>query len=476
MLRIFSPGWSGRLAVPKWLQWLIAIGALIAMVPVFYAGIYNHPCPADDYQNAYWRSFSGAQWDLYLHWSGRYFNNLAVSLCPLHWHSFAAFRAVVILVMLAFACSFCCVIIQGLRRLTGLAFVTRLAIGAAMTALLFNNFPSLSEGFFWYSGEVTYVLPATAALCLSLVLIRVDESASIGTGTLLLAVLLAAAAIGGNEIVLAFCDAIVFAGWIYYRNKRAAALHRFYSRLLLACILFTAAAILAPGNFMRQDVNPRNVAMVPPTWLYFSQKVFFQWLLDPYLLAVSALALALFGANALRRPLLHPLAAFLLPFSVILLLSFPAHYALGKAPPPRVMNMVYTFFLIGWMVFLLHLHYYMNQALDKAGSAWLRQACAIAVLLLLLASINTHDLRKANLFAVPKSLARGIPQGFNAELNARYQRIAAAVNDTAHVAPLRNKQGNALYIMDIIDRPTATGGQYGAYWGAKMVVVDTAIK
>lgn len=475
MFRIFSPEWSGRLSVPRWLRWLIVIGALFALEPVFYIGVYNHPCPADDYQNAYWQSFFGAQKDLYLHWSGRYFNNLAVSLCPLHWRSFFAFRATVILIMLAFALAFLWAVMRGLRVFAGISYSSRWAIGAATTALLFNNFPSLSEGFFWYSGEVTYVLPAVAALCLLGVLMRVNEDAAPGAGTLLIAAILAAISIGGNEILLMLCDVVVLFGWLYYKRKGKVAQRRFYVRLAIVCISCTALSLFAPGNLIRQHVNPRNVAMVPPTWLYFSQKAFFQWITNPYFLLCSALVLLLLNGQTLIRPRLHLFAAFLLPFITVLVLSFPAHYALGTPPPPRVMNMVYTFFLLSWLVFLLHLHLYFRERIgaDGVNHALLRQLVIIAVMLLLLGSINTHDLRQANLFAVPKSLVRGIPQGFNRELTDRYQQIAAT-GDTARVAPLRFRDGNPLYIMDIVPRPTVTGGQYGRYWGAKMVVIDTA--
>jgi hypothetical protein len=478
MFRVFSPNWSGQFTFGRWLPWLITIASLVLILPILYIGIFNHPCIADDYQNARWTSFFGIQKTLYLHWSGRYFNNLALILCPLHWRSIAAYRIAVIAIIIVFALVYMLLIRQGILKYTDAPPSIALAIGAASMALLLNNFPSISEGFYWFSGEVTYVLPAIFAFLLLSILIYVDHLNSIKGYLLAIAGLSAAAAIGGNETMLVLCDLIVAGAWLFYKRQGRVVHSRFYFRLLIICAICSAIAILAPGNFHRQSVNPRNIAMVPPTWLYFSQKAFFQWITDPFLLLFSTLVLILLGRLPLHKPRLNLVVAFLFPFATILLLALPAHYALGTTPPPRVMNVVYTFFLMGWLVFLLHLSTYFRTFLANRPlrAPYIRQAIAIAITLTLLIAVNTRDLRNSNIFSVSKSIAKGIPAAFNQELNTRYQQILSSPHDTVGLVPIVHQQGNPLYLADIISNKGSVGNHhYANYWGKKLVYIDSTL-
>ncbi len=461
----------------RWLPLLLIAAAVLALLPMLYIGIYNHPCPADDFQNAGWRSFSGIQGELYRKWSGRYSGNLAASLCPLHWHSMKGYRLAVIGMIAAFALAYGATGAYGLRQYVRVPPRIAIAITAMAAALLFNNFPSLGEGFYWFSGEVTYVLPATAALCLMLLLLRVDGQEAPGGGALAGAGLLAAAAIGGNEIMVALCDLTVFGGWIYYRSRSCKAQSRFYGWLLIICGIFSAIALLAPGNFARQAVNPRSLVMVLPNWIYFSQKAFFQWITDPFLLLFSALSVLMLLSVPLRMRRVNLLTAFLLPLAIILLIGLPAHYALGKEPPPRVMNMLYTFFLLGWLLFLAQLTGVLRAGFAAADGGLKRQVAGVIGIVALLISANTHDLRQANVFIVSKSLTKGIPQAYDAEMRARYARIAAARGDTVGVPPVHYQAGNVLYVGDIIALKRATTNRhYAAYFGKGVVFIDSLLR
>ncbi len=462
----------------RYLPALLTALSVAAILPVLLIGIYNHPCAADDFQNARWSDYLAFQRTAYLHWSGRYFNNLAAALCPLHWHSFGAYRAAVMAMMAAFCLAFALLVVRGLRVFAKLPLRVAVAIGAMAAALLLNNFPSLAEGFFWYTGAVTYVLPATAALCLFCLLIGLEGKAEAGWGILALAALLAAAAIGGNESLLLLCCAVVACGYIYYRKQGLPVLRRFYARLLLVCALCAAVAILAPGNFARQAVMQRNVWMVPPTWLYHSLRSFLDWLADPFLLLYSSLVLLLLWPLPLRLPPVPLWVLFGLPLALILLLGLPAHYALGTVPPPRVMNIVYTFFLLAWTPFLMALAGRLRllaAALAERGWSFVPQLALIALLIALMSSVTFPALRRANLFVVAKAYARRMPQAYDAELRARYARILAAPGDTVGVAPVRLQAGNVLYTGDVIAAKNArTDAHYGAYFGKEVVFIDSA--
>jgi hypothetical protein len=128
-------------------------------------------------------------------------------------------------------------------------------------------------------------------------------------------------------------------------------------------------------------------------------------------------------------------------------------------------------------VFLLHLHHYIHRALEPLTprNVLLRQAGLITVIIILLTSANTHDLRHANLFNVTKTLVRHIPQQYSAELDARYKQIMTAKQDTVRLPPLQSAKDNVIFFdrPDIVPKPTQTQGIYARYWGAKLVLLDT---
>lgn len=474
MLRFLSPRWSGRFRAPGWLPWLLTAGSVLALLPFFFIACFNHPAIVDDFENVRWTSFPARQWELYRHWSGRYFNNAAVSLNPLHWHSITGYRWAVIIIMTLFALAFAALVAFVLRRLSDAPRRTALAVAAASTVLLFNNFPSLPQGFFWLTGAATYALPAIAAFALLGLLLFLHGRERLRWSAWTAAALLAVIAIGGNEILLVLCDALVFAAWRHWKRQRQRQKTRFYFSLLILCGICSAIALLAPGNLERQAVNPRPLAMVPVNWLVYSTHACYAWIADPFLLLFSMCAGWLLAPFSFRVHRLSLLQAFLLPLLLVFLLTLPAVYGLGVAPTPRVMNLIYTFFLLAWLVFLLRLIRFLKELpLNPEQRNVARQAGIILLLLLALISVNTQDLRRSNCFAVTKSLIRRIPQSYDREMRARYAYIAAAKKDTVYLAPLRTKEGNPLFLVDVTDWPSNSNRFFAEYWGKKMVFADT---
>lgn len=110
----------------------------------------------------------------------------------------AGYCWVLLFVLLLFSLSFLTFFESLLQRISKAPSNLRLASGLAALILFFNNMPSLSEGFFWYSSAMTYMLPLAATFGLFSLLFLLSASQAPKPIILIAALLLIAIAIGGN--------------------------------------------------------------------------------------------------------------------------------------------------------------------------------------------------------------------------------------------------------------------------------------
>ncbi len=473
MFRIFSSRWDGLLrpsrALPAWIIGFCSL-LLLLLCSLFR---YIHPAILDDYENIAWVDFSQRQWELYHDWSGRYVTNALVSLSPLHWHSLAGYRWVMIGVFFLFTLSFLALLLVMLRRFNKAPGSIRLALACAALILFFNNMPSLNEGFFWYSSVMTYMMPVAACLALFCLLFYAAYREAPSRLAQIAAILMVALAIGGNE-TLFICFPIVLVLW-WRSFRRADVGHRqFYFWLLLATALFLLVALLAPGNFARQSLNPKPSIGVLISWMKLSLRTGWNWLSNPFLMIFSAVAVWFLSGYECLLFRIRLWQAFLLPFLFLSLLLLPASIGLGEMPPPRVFNEVYAFFLLGWVFFLLRLIQYLRSLqISSNCSAAICQMGQIVFLLLLLMSVYTHDLRQSNFFKITKSYLRHHPQQFDLAWQERNARLAVVTADTLYLQPIAAQTDNPIFFTDITFWPSNSNRFFAQFWGHKMVFADT---
>jgi hypothetical protein len=395
-------------------------------------------------------------------------------LTPLHWHSLTGYRIACCLILILFIWTFIRLIRTALitNSLVPRTVANTVAVVSIMVILM--NMDGLSETFFWYTSAVVHTVAAILmALLLHGLLVLPRERVSIIRRIYLS--ILCIAIMGSSELMMFLCVALCLTAYLYARRHQLQAWRKTYGLLLFICIIGGLIYLFAPGNYVRLDNQHRSLAMVFPNWLYYTQKAIYGWILNPFLLAYSFLLIILTQWYPLRRPYMSLLGSFVFPFAITYLLSLPVNLFLGTLYYPRVMNTIYIFFVLSWVVFLLHLSLALKNYLShlKNHKALLRQALTIAGFVVVLISLNTHDLRKNNLFLAYKGLARHIPQGYDAELTARYKFLRGG-GDTAIVAPLKTKAGNVVYFLDITPDPLDPQNlAYAHYFGKKAVARAT---
>jgi hypothetical protein len=473
---------QSRQPLPFWSERRIRVAAIVVQLlccaliaPLVYAGFFTHPAGADDYRFAQWEGFFSGMLHLYRTAGGRYFSAAMAMLNPLHWHSIPGDRYACLAMLLGFIISFYLLMRRALLQYTSEPRLVAGAVAAASLVLMLNNMDDPDENFFWYTGAVTYTLPAILLAWLLQLLMRLKTQPGrwqwIGGCTLSVAIC------GGNELTALLLLALCFGAWLWQRRQGNVALARFFGVLLLLCMVCTALSVAAPGNYLRLGTQTRELFMVPLNWAYFTQRFLFRWISDPFLLLFSGGVMAVAWRYPLRRPVMSLLPAFLLPLILVYLLFLPGNLSLGTLYYPRIVSTIYFLFVLGWLVFLLHLAAAMRRWTPgkHVGKAQWAQLLVIALIVAVLAGLSRKEQPTYILPMTYCGLAKRVPQRYSAELEARYRMIRAG-GDTVLVPPLTTKNDNPVYFLDITTDSAWPQNQFYARWWGKKAIALTKRK
>lgn len=411
-----------------WLRHAINLLLLAALARYVALCFFIHPF-ADDLSYA----AIGMRTDLfarlgdeYYNWNGRWFSNALVLRGPLVLGigpGLLLYRCVPILLLLFAWLSARTLIRAAAPLLRG----SDASLGAAWFLLLFLQLmPDLSEGVFWYTGAVSYLLPGAGLLWLLALFIPAIQSRwaitwprAAGMG------LLGAAIAGSNELHMVLM--VMGIGSLLLARARSG--HRFSWKLAGVALPVAASALvmlLAPGNEARAAAfAARHEVGRTLLWgALQSGRFLVTWLASPSLLLASALFLA--GLQAWQRAAGGLSARLPRPWIIVVALcgvlyvsmALP-YWATGMLGQHRTVNAILLALLPGWFVLLASLREWL-----LAKRRWMPMPAAMrhfAITLLLSAFFAT-----GNGACLGSDLLSGRLQRFDAELRSRYAAVITA--------------------------------------------------
>ncbi len=431
------------------------ITMLLVLVLARYAAVccFIHPF-ADDFSYA----AIGMRTDLlprlgdeYLNWNGRWCSNPFMLRGPLVLGTDAGlwlYRCVPLLLMLAaWACAR-----RLFRAVAPLLSRRDAALSAGFFLLLFLQLmPDLSEGVYWYTGAMSYLLPG--ALLLWLLALhaeawsnnwRISWPRAWGMGVL------AAAIAGFNELhmMLVVCAHAVLLVFRWRMDRRM------HGPLLLiaALALFSGLIMaLAPGNAVRGELFPLRHDL----WRTLSGAAIqtgrfaLVWLLAPVLLLASTLFLAnlrtwMQASPGLTERLPRPFPiAIVLMFALFACMALP-FWASGLLGQHRTVNAALLVLLPGWLLLLASLRV---EVLRRSKRPWppMKEGMQRGVLgLLLITCMATGSGGRLSADLLSGRLAR-----FDAQLRSRYEAIGQAKSrntDLLELPPLADAPRSLRYL------------------------------
>lgn len=310
-----------------------------ALFPFLALSFFNYPS-ADDLIYSYVAKQSSVfhnVTDAYLHWSGRYFSSFIISLNPLvfGWEFGYTLFPIILIALLYLG------LLLLVNSFIKIHFINRHLEALILLVLIIQIFPSPVEAFYWISGSLAYTLPYII-LFLFIYLLQKQTQNKI---SLIVIGLLAIILSGTNEIMMLLVFETLLLLLIFKTIHKKPNV-----KLLVAFIGLVAGIIIelsAPGNYRRLEFFPLHGQI--PESLVSSAFSFFRigvhTLSQPSLWLVILIVFIL-GAqknfqisetlNQKRNIIFLSVISILIAAS----LYFPAYFAMGIAPPPRIHNCV----------------------------------------------------------------------------------------------------------------------------------------
>ena len=294
----------------------------------------------------------------YSSWNGRYASNILVLRGPLVLGidaGLTAYRAV----------AFALVLLTGLASYRFLrAMVPRLnkeftfTLALAWLLLYLHVMPDASEGFYWYTGAVTYQLAnALSLFFLANWISAWRRTETIGVRWYVVQVLLLLWMAGSNEVHMAYL-VIGHAVLVFLSRKEADPRRRAAIILLGVAIIAGMVVALAPGNATRESLFPLRHDVVRTLAYSVGQtgRWALSWALPLILPSILFLVLlrkgeerGLLSLDGLRW---NRWAALALPFACLFVSMLVTYWPTGLLGQYRTLNMACFYFLPGWFLAL----------------------------------------------------------------------------------------------------------------------------
>lgn len=418
---------------------LILTALLILLIPYLLLSFYCHPA-ADDIEYAASSLYKG-YWFSYIRdyhvWNGRYASNLLIFFSPLVWGSVEIYQLIPLLLFILTYTSLVFFISTVTdRKIIGID----LHIISIICLLLYTyNAPSLVEGFYWYTGAVTYQVANACMLFYFALLYKLNEQNYFLNKRIHLFVmcLLVIITCGFNEVAMLIMLAFHLVYFVLQiLNKKTNPILFF----ILAFVIVSALVMItAPGNAGRAAFFPEKHRLFYSLYMTALQIVRFMlnWIIQvPFIVAsilFIPLSLRLANVSALFKNNfnIHPAFIVLSLPGIIFLCVFPAYWNMGMLGQHRTLNVAYFFFIPIWF---MNLHLAANY-ISKKGYSYneANQKRKVIVLFLFCIGLFTN-----NGYTVTSDLVNGNAMKFNKEMYNRYAVIKAAADLKADEVVVEN--------------------------------------
>lgn len=453
-------------------HWFIlsGVGILLLLLPFFILSFFSWPS-ADDLSISFMvikAGFWKYQVMMYESWTGRYTANFLEALNPLCWPWHAGYKFLPLVMLLGLFFS----LYTLFRSIARETYTRKESILATLVlfALILNLFPGISEGIYWMTGAVEYLLASIFSMFCVALLIRKENMHKRSIGHVLhfiIPALLLVLIAGLNEISLLLMLELLSI-WIVCKYK----LKKVWDVSILGSLMILVGAgifeISAPGNYTRMAVMSDSFQTFTALKIasFSLLKIFGQCLQSPSFLLLSLLFFPLASRKPNEGSILDQISrlplGLVLCVSILILFSMylPQALAMGINPPLRVHGLVLIVMMWLWII---NLYIGAQRISRKIGRTFSMPSWANAFLIAVILITTVADFSKepsgpyhyrGNIARAWSDLSfRAIP--YNTQQQQRLQQLRQNENnlsDTLRFKPLHNIP-QTIHFIDLTEQP-----------------------
>ena len=455
----------------------LILGLAFVFIPFIILGLFNHPC-VDDFNysiDTVKMGFWQAQIHWYTGWGGRYFSSALLSLDPLVIRSFFLYKLVPLVLFLGLFHSLYLLIGELTDQYFG-KLKNALAV-LVLLALYIDKMPSVSQGFYWFTGAMTYQSSGILMLYLCTCIIRLLKTKHIRQkiSYSALSFILIFAVIGSNEIIMVILFTLLLSitAWKLFTERKV---NWILFVLVIAASVAVFFAITAPGNAVRlaQDFpKKQNLFYALKSSLEEPFKSVFHWGI-----VLPVLGLTIFGvpwaAKLAEKRIknknnifIHPAYTTVVYIGLLTAAFLPGFWSMGWLPPGRGLDIIYLLFILGWFI---NVYFLVEFGLRKYGWALAPLPEYLTVILCVFIFLNFFK-EDSNVRVAYADLILGKAINYDRELKNRYKIFAATKEGTCKVEPL-NKPPNTIFFDDITsDAKDWRNRSYAEYFHKDSIVI-----
>lgn len=445
------------------------------ILPFLILSFFNHPSAEDFF---FWTrvervGFINALFNLYKHWSGRFFSHSELLINPLIFRSFFGYKVFTLILMLLFFYVLFLLISEFTK--SDISLKQRLLLSISIFFLYCFGMPTTSEGFYWLISVPVYhnAIIFTMIFFISYNRLRKSEKLSSKIIYTAISCFSVIAIAGSNEVAMSTMILILalIAAVNLYEEKKI----HWSLLLIIVCIgIASYIDITAPGTEVRgNSFLGKHKFMYSVTWSFtVLMKNLASYIFTTPLLPVTLILLPVLF-KLIKNEENNTNIFFILPFislilSILLLYSniFTSVWSTGNTPYKRTLNLIYFEFLILWFYNVIVLLIYLNKKYKFNEAFVPKFLYLIALIALAFFLIKNNNVKTAY-----SDLFRGTASNFDFEMNERYKYIQQSNSDTCEVDSLKIYP-KTIFAHEITSDPDIPYNQwYARYFNKKAIIL-----
>ncbi len=334
------------------------------------------------------------------------------------------------------------------------------------------------SGLYWMAGVMTYQVAETLTILYFSLILLIKQYHKYNNVQNKWVVILLSILIGGtNEIVLAL-TLLITAIMISYYFAANKTVDRFYVLTFMAVATGSCCGLFAPGNLVRmKDYDThKDIFLIAGNAFKSSLASMEVWITSPLTLILMIMVLL----AVVSRPQLK--AAFgsikiLYSTCTLLFLIFASffipYWSTGMYPQNRVLNMIYFFFLVGWMINLAVIFAHLGEPALAFGKkvSIKRWGFVAGAYMIVLFSLQT-----SNFVLVTKDLLDGESFRYSAEMQKIQSQLINSADDDCTVEDVKSAPPSLFFYFIGPDAQSWINRSYAAYFRKKSVCLSKGKK